>query len=190
MIAAVVTGSFVMAAVGAFYLLCGRIDRVRRTFVRIGVIAGAIATVLLVFPPATSRARWSPCISRVTLAAMEGLFETEQARPSRLIGQPDTESGDSIIRSWFPSAELSDLSALGGRSQGPERISAGPVARQYPAALFQLSHHGRARNHLHRGHGAGALGSCGAAALYAARPLLWMLMLSLRSPISRPRPAG
>src|SRR5215469_4003914 len=50
MIAAVVTGSFVMAAVGAFYLLVGKHQQFAETFVRTGVIAGAIACVLMLFP--------------------------------------------------------------------------------------------------------------------------------------------
>ena len=40
MIGAVVTGSFAMAAVGAFYLLVKRQEAFGRTFVRVGVIAG------------------------------------------------------------------------------------------------------------------------------------------------------
>ena len=41
MIGSVVTASFVMASVGAFYLLAGRHEEYGRTFVRLGVIAGA-----------------------------------------------------------------------------------------------------------------------------------------------------
>ena len=44
MIGAVVTGSFVMAALGAFYLLCKRHAEYGRIFVRVGVIAGLIAS--------------------------------------------------------------------------------------------------------------------------------------------------
>src|SRR5579863_2571750 len=46
MIAAVVTGSFVMASIGALYLLTGRFQEHARIFVRTGVIAGTIATIL------------------------------------------------------------------------------------------------------------------------------------------------
>src|SRR6266853_1869130 len=49
MIAAVVTGSFVMAALGAFYRLTNQHDAYVRTFVRVGVTAGFIATVLMLF---------------------------------------------------------------------------------------------------------------------------------------------
>src|SRR5271167_140075 len=50
MIAAVVTGSFVMASIGAYYLLMEKHLEYGRTFVRTGVIAGVAATVLLIFP--------------------------------------------------------------------------------------------------------------------------------------------
>ncbi len=43
MVAAVVTASFVMAAVGAYYALAGRASRIRpRRFLRVGVIAGLV----------------------------------------------------------------------------------------------------------------------------------------------------
>ncbi len=50
MTAAVVTGSFVMAAVGAFYFLSGEHVAHAKTFVRTGVVAGAIGCALLIFP--------------------------------------------------------------------------------------------------------------------------------------------
>ena len=50
MIGAVQTGCFVMAAVGAFYLLAKRDEVYGRTFVRIGVIVGVLAAVLQLFP--------------------------------------------------------------------------------------------------------------------------------------------
>ena len=47
---AVVTGSFVMAAVGAFYLLGKRHVEQARIFLRIGVVAGLIVSVIQLFP--------------------------------------------------------------------------------------------------------------------------------------------
>jgi cytochrome d ubiquinol oxidase subunit I len=91
MIAAVVTGSFVMAALGAFYLLAGRDERYGRTFVRLGVTTGSIAMVLLIFPAGDQQGRMVTENQPLTLAAMEGLFQTTQGAPIVLIGQPDTE---------------------------------------------------------------------------------------------------
>ena len=47
---AAITGSFVMAAVGAYYLLEGKFTEHARVFVRVGVIAGFIFSALQIFP--------------------------------------------------------------------------------------------------------------------------------------------
>ncbi len=91
MIAAVVTGSFVMAALGAFYLLSERHHGYGRTFLRLGVVAGSIAMVLLIFPAGDRQGRMVTEYQPTTLAAMEGLFQTTQGAPIVLVGQPDTE---------------------------------------------------------------------------------------------------
>jgi cytochrome d ubiquinol oxidase subunit I len=91
MIAAVVTGSFVMASVGAYYLLAGRFEEHARIFVRTGVIAGAIAVVAMIFPTGDGQGRMLAEYQPVTLAAMEGQFETVSNAPIALIGQPDTD---------------------------------------------------------------------------------------------------
>jgi cytochrome d ubiquinol oxidase subunit I len=91
MIASVVTASFVMAAMGAFYLLSGRHESFARTFVRLGVIAGSIAVLLLIAPAGDQQGRMVTENQPVTLAAMEGLFQTAQGAPIALVGQPDID---------------------------------------------------------------------------------------------------
>lgn len=91
MIGAVVTGSFVMAAVGAFYLLEHRHERFGQTFVRTGVIAGAVASVLMLFPTGDQQGANIAREQPLTLAAMEGLFHTEAGAPLAILGQPDPE---------------------------------------------------------------------------------------------------
>jgi cytochrome bd ubiquinol oxidase subunit I len=91
MIAAVVTGSFVMASVGAFYLLGKRHETCARIFVRTGVIAGVIACLLLLFPTGDQQGRNIAAYQPVTLAAMEGLFHTARGAPLVVVGQPDTD---------------------------------------------------------------------------------------------------
>jgi cytochrome d ubiquinol oxidase subunit I len=91
MIAAVVTASFVMAGIGAFYLLLNKFTDHARIFVRTGVIAGTIATIALMFPTGDGQGRMIAQHQPVTLAAMEGQFETMSGAPIALIGQPDTE---------------------------------------------------------------------------------------------------
>jgi cytochrome bd ubiquinol oxidase subunit I len=92
MAGAVVTGSFAMAAVGAFYLLVRRHEAYGRTFVRIGVIVGLIGTILMLFPTGDQQGKNIAFLQPPTLAAMEGLFETGESAPLALIGQPDVEN--------------------------------------------------------------------------------------------------
>ena len=54
---AVITGAFVMASVGAFYLLWGKFQKHARIFVRVGVIAGLIFSVLQLFPTGDGQGR-------------------------------------------------------------------------------------------------------------------------------------
>jgi cytochrome bd ubiquinol oxidase subunit I len=91
MTGAVITACFVMAGVGSFYLLAGQHELYGRTFVRVGVIVGAIATILQVFPLGDAQGRLVARHQPVTLAAMEGLFGTEKGAPLAILGQPDLE---------------------------------------------------------------------------------------------------
>lgn len=88
---AVITGSFVMASVGAFYLLWGKFDDYGRTFVRVGVIATLISSFLQIFPTGDGQGRMLAFHQPVTLAAMEALFQTQPGAPIVLIGQPNVE---------------------------------------------------------------------------------------------------
>ena len=91
MLASAVTASVVVSALGAFYLLSHQYEAYARTFVRVGVIAGTIAMVLLIFPAGDRQGVLVTAYQPVTLAAMEGLFETKEGAPIALVGQPDTE---------------------------------------------------------------------------------------------------
>jgi cytochrome bd ubiquinol oxidase subunit I len=89
MMAAVVTGSFVMAAVGAYYTLedFHRDQAVR--FLKVGVIAGLVSSVLVAFPTGDRQAKLVAQHQPVSLAAMEGHFETGAKVGIVLIGQPN-----------------------------------------------------------------------------------------------------
>ena len=92
MLGAVQTGCFVMAAVGAFYLLTKRDEPYGRTFVKAGVIVGAVAACLQLFPTGDMQGHMIATHQPVTLAAMEGLFETQQGAPLAILGQPDVQN--------------------------------------------------------------------------------------------------
>jgi len=92
MIGAVQTGCFVMAAVGAFYILDKRDEVYGRTFVKTGVIVGVIAACLQLFPTGDIQGRMVLQSQPETLAAMEGLFESQQGAPLAILGQPDVDN--------------------------------------------------------------------------------------------------
>lgn len=91
MIASVVTASFVMTGLGAFYLLTSKQSEFGRIFVRTGVIAGSLATLLMIFPTGDGQGKMVAEHQPVTLAAMEGLFESAKGAPIVLVGQPNTD---------------------------------------------------------------------------------------------------
>ncbi|MGB9470199.1 MAG: cytochrome ubiquinol oxidase subunit I [Candidatus Acidiferrum sp.] len=91
MLGAVQTGCFVMAAVGAFYILSNRELFYGKTFVRIGVIVGVIAAVLQLSPTGDIQGKLVANHQPVTLAAMEGLFVSQEGAPLAILGQPDVQ---------------------------------------------------------------------------------------------------
>jgi cytochrome bd ubiquinol oxidase subunit I len=92
MVGAVVTGSFVMAAVGAYYLLEKRDVYYGKIFVKVGVIAGIIASALIIFPTGDLHGKYVAAHQPAAMAAMEGLFKTETGAGIVLIGQPNEET--------------------------------------------------------------------------------------------------
>lgn len=88
---AVVTSSFVMTSIGAYYLLEKRSEEYGRIFVRLGIITGIIFTVWQIFPSGDGQGQNLAKYQPSTLAAMEGLFETKEGAPIVIVGQPDME---------------------------------------------------------------------------------------------------
>jgi len=89
---AVITGAFVMASVGAFYLLWGKFEEYGRIFLRVGVTAALVVSVLQVFPTGDGQGRMVAVDQPATLAAMEALFESQPGAPIVLVGQPDVNA--------------------------------------------------------------------------------------------------
>jgi cytochrome d ubiquinol oxidase subunit I len=87
----VVTASFVMAAVGAFYLLGRRHMEHARIFLTVGIVAGLFFSLWQLFPSGDLQGRMVVEHQPVTLAAMESLFRTERGAPLMIIGQPNTK---------------------------------------------------------------------------------------------------
>jgi cytochrome d ubiquinol oxidase subunit I len=178
----VVTAAVVMAAIGAFYLLTGHHVEHARTFVRLGVIAAIVGTVILLFPSGDGQGENIARHQPVTLAAMEGLFDTEQGASLAILGQPDMDRKRLDNPLTIPRA----LSFLTYRNWGAEvkGLNAFPP-QNWPdnVPLLYYSYHimvglgtifgvvlALAAIQLWRG------------ALYKSRGLLWVLMMMLPFP--------
>jgi cytochrome d ubiquinol oxidase subunit I len=181
MLGAVMTGAFVMASVGAFYLIANRDVEYGRTFVRTGVVAALGAGVLLLVS-GDGQGRNVATYQPVTLAASEGLFETAQGAPVAILGQPDTNTGRidnpllvprvlSFItyRNW--AAEVKGLNEY-PRDLWPDNV---------PLLYYSF--------HIMVGLGTIFIALTAICALwlwrgrlYESKPLLWVLMLALPFP--------
>ena len=89
MMGTVVTASFVVAGIGAWYLLRGEHVAVARRFTAVGVITGFAGSALAAFPTGDIQAKMVYDHQPVTFAAMEGHFHTEDAAGLVIIGQPN-----------------------------------------------------------------------------------------------------
>ncbi|MBZ5705096.1 MAG: cytochrome ubiquinol oxidase subunit I [Acidobacteriia bacterium] len=84
-----ITGAFVMASVGAFYLLGRKHLEHGRIFVKVGVVAGCVFSIVQLFPTGDRQGKMVALNQPVTLAAMEALFTGQPGAPLVLIGQPN-----------------------------------------------------------------------------------------------------
>ncbi len=179
---AVITGAFVMAAVGAYYVLSGRQVEFGRIFLKLGVTTAVIASIFQIFPSGDGQGKMVALHQPATLAAMEGLFKTEEGAPIAIVGQPNVaeQKLDNPIlipralsfltyNRW--GAEVKGLDAF-PRDQWPDNI---------PLLYFSY--------HIMVGLGTIFIAITVVAAfllwrgrLYGARWMLWILMLSFPFP--------
>ena len=87
--AALVTGSFVIASIGAFYTLRGLHPTQARLYLNAGTTMGLIAALLVAFPTGDQQAKMVGRHQPVTLAAMEGRFQSGTEAGVAIIGQPN-----------------------------------------------------------------------------------------------------
>ena len=92
MTGSVVTASAVVCAVGAFYLLSNKHTDFGRFFLQIGVPAFALSSLIVAFPTGDIQGKMVAQYQPVTLAAMEGHFDTKSGASLNVIGQPDVEN--------------------------------------------------------------------------------------------------
>ncbi|MDE3197838.1 MAG: cytochrome ubiquinol oxidase subunit I [Acidobacteriota bacterium] len=182
MLAAVVTGSCVMAALGAFYLLMNKSAEFARTFLRLGVTTGLIATALLAFPTGDQQSVNVSKYQPAALAAMEGLFQTSEGAPLAIIGQPDTEAGRLDNPIELPHAlGLLTTRDWQGKVKGLNEFPRDEWPDNIPLLYFSY--------HIMVGLGTLLLAVLAVSAialwrgkLFELKPLLWILMLSFPFP--------
>lgn len=91
MLGAIVTASFVIASVGAYYVLAEREAEYGKIFIRIGIVAGVLTSLLVAFPTGDAQVKNVYQHQPVTFAGMEGVFETKEGAELVILGQPDME---------------------------------------------------------------------------------------------------
>ena len=178
MCASVVTASFFVSAVGAFYLLQRRDGPFGPIFLKIGVIAGMVSCTMQVFPTGDLQGKYMARTQPTAIAAMEGLFHTEKRAGMVLLGQPDYEK-QTIDNPLVVNDVLSFL-VYGTTSAEVQGLDHFP-RDQWPSTLPLLFY----SYHIMVGLGTwfGALMALSAfllwrGKLYTSRWLLWAILLS------------
>jgi cytochrome bd ubiquinol oxidase subunit I len=86
-----IVASMMMAGIGAYYVLSRRHEAAGRTFLRVGVTAGLLFSLITLFPTGSFHGENVARFQPVKMAAMEGLFESQEGAGIAIIGMPDTE---------------------------------------------------------------------------------------------------
>ena len=89
LVASLVTASFVLASIGAFYTLSKRHAPEATRLLRLGTTVGLVASFAVAFPTGDQQAKLVARHQEPALAAMEGRFESGAMAGITLIGQPN-----------------------------------------------------------------------------------------------------
>jgi cytochrome bd ubiquinol oxidase subunit I len=178
---ALVAGGFIVAGIGAYYVLSNHDDSLGKRFVADGTIVALVFSLLAIFPTGDRNGDDVTRYQPVKLAAMEGLFESTSGAPLAIIGMPDTKNRTLIDPVYVPSM-LSYL-AYGNVAANVKGLRAYADTLWPPVNLTYYAYHVMV--------GLGtifAAVTCMAAVLlaagrlFAARAALWALMLLMPLP--------
>jgi cytochrome d ubiquinol oxidase subunit I len=180
--AALVTGSFALAALGAFYTLRGVHLEQARLYLKHGSFVALVAALLVAFPTGDQQAKLVARHQEPSLAAMEGRFQTGSMAEITLIGQPNVNERRLDNPIEVPGV-LSFL-AYGTFHSEVRGLDAFPV-EQWPTNIELLYY----AFHVMAGLGTLFILLMGLANLQRlrgrleqTRPLLWVLMLAFPFP--------
>ncbi|HEX7487223.1 MAG TPA: cytochrome ubiquinol oxidase subunit I [Vicinamibacterales bacterium] len=176
-----VTASMVVAGVGAYYLLSRTFENAGRLCVKVGVISGLVFSMASLFPTGAVNGENVTRYQPVKMAAMEGLFRTQEGAPIAIIGMPDTERHELMDPIFVPRA-LSYL-AYGDFRAKVVGLDDYPPDMHPPVELVYYAYH------IMVGLGTMFIAVMAVAAfllwrrtLFTSRWLLWILMLALPFP--------
>jgi cytochrome d ubiquinol oxidase subunit I len=180
--AALVTGSFVVAAVGAHYALRNVHSAQASIFLKTGTALGLVSCFLVAFPTGDRQAKMEAKYQPVTLAAMEGHFHSGPNAELNFIGQPNEREHRLDNPIYMPGA-LSIL-AFGYRTAAVQGLDAFPES-DWPTNIALLFY----AFHIMAGLGTLFILLMAVANLQrwrgrleTSRGLLWILMLSFPFP--------
>jgi cytochrome d ubiquinol oxidase subunit I len=178
---AIVAGGFVVAGIGAYYLLARRDESFGRRFVFSGVIVGLIFSGLAIFPTGDRNSADVTHYQPIKLAAMEGLFATTAGAPLAIIGMPDAPHKTLIDPIFVPSV-LSFL-AYGNFRANVKGLRAYATELWPPIELTYYAYHVMVGlGTIFLGLGALAVLLLWRKQLFRTRWLLWLLLLAMPFP--------
>ncbi len=90
--ASLITASFVVVALGAFYLLSGKHIESAKLYLRVAITIASVATILQIFPFGDGEVKQVFKHQPTKGAAMEGIFHTGKNVPFVLFGQPNMQN--------------------------------------------------------------------------------------------------
>jgi cytochrome d ubiquinol oxidase subunit I len=176
-----ITASMVMAGVGAYYLLARRFESLGRLSVRVGVTAGLVCSLMSLFPTGAKHGENITRFQPIKMAAMEGLFETQEGAPLAIIGMPDVEKRRLLDPIYVP--RLLSYLAYGDFRAKVVGLNDYPPDLHPPVELVYYAYH------IMVGLGtifiavtAGAAFLLARRRLYTSRGYLWVLMLAMPFP--------
>jgi len=182
-VASVVTSSFVVASIGAFYILRKKNEEYGKLFLKTGIAFGLVSSILIAVPTGDWNAKNVAKYQPASFAAMEGIFKTEKKGAEIvLIGQPNIIEKKLDNKIAVPNI-LSFLTYQDWNKQipGMDQFKAEELPTNIPALYYAY--------HIMVGLGTIFIGIMVVAVfflwrkkLYSIKPLLWTIMFLVPFP--------